>query len=144
MRFIIGMVLMLASFLGAYFIEGGDPLTLVGITPFLIVFFIPLISTIAVWEIKDISAAFSNALGKGVLKGTLRKSGLVLDFLENIFYASGILGLLTGLILVLSNITVMEKLGFSIAVSLLSMIYGILFGITTHVLRARIEEKKEL
>ncbi len=110
-RFVGGLALALASLVGAYVLEGGAPLTLLGLSALLITFFMPFFGVLAVWTFSEFAC-----------------------------YLSGLVAFLIGLVLILGNLNVpQEQIARAFGAGLVAPIYGLVFGFTCRILRARVE-----
>jgi len=114
-RFFVGVALALAALLGAYLLEGGFPLALLGLTAFLITFFVPLFGVLAVWSFRAWRKAWGDAFSPGPADQA-RTSVAIWRFSEFACYLAGVLGSL-----------------------LVAPIYGVLFGYVCRILKARVE-----
>ncbi len=145
-RFILFTLLMLLFLVGAVLLEGGSLTAYLGPTTFAIALLVPFFSAFAVWGFRDIGRAFRNALGNGPAAGPLETSIQVWDFFEKTIYAAGALGLVAGMVLILSSRPELpgdlSTIGRPLAFGLLSLVYGFVLGIVARVLRARVEERK--
>ncbi len=141
-RFIVGVVALLALVAGAILLEGGRLLPYVGVSAFIVVFFPPLFASLAVWRGRDIAQAFRDSLGTKAAGGRGARSARIWALFERVFYLSGVLGWLLGVILILSALGSHPDtfvLTRALSASLLPLVYGILLGILARVLRARAE-----
>lgn len=137
MSFWVGIILSLVSGIGAYLLEGGNPLRLFGLGACLAVLFGTFFAVLAAFGPGEMLAAWKSAFRK---KGEApsEKAARVWDLAEKLSYAFGVLGLLLGAVLILSHVGGdMEKMGESVAVAIIAPIYGVALGILASVLRAR-------
>jgi flagellar motor component MotA len=145
-RFIVFTLLMLAFLIGAVLLEGGSLGTYLWFTTLAIVLLVPFFSAFAVWGFREIGRGFRNALGKGPEAGPLEVSVQVWDFFEKTIYAAGVLGLVLGLVLILSSRSELPgdlaTIGRPLSLGLLSLVYGFFFGIVARILRTRVEERR--
>jgi hypothetical protein len=139
-RFIVSIVAMLALFAVAIWYEGGRIILYLAPVPFLLVLLLPLIAVFAAWGVGGIGRAFRNALGKTGAFEQLEESILFWDTWEKTCYAAGVVGLLTGSIMVLSNLSI-PAIGQPLAMSLFSLIYSAILGVLSRIMRARVEER---
>lgn len=141
-RFLVGVILALAAVLGALALEGGSGLSLLGISAFTMVWFVPLFSSAAVWGFRHWAKAWGAAF-HAVDSEVARRSVTLWKFSEFVFYLAGLLGFLVGLILILGWDQFPEAtaagLGHSFSASLLAPLYGCFFGYMARILRARVE-----
>jgi flagellar motor component MotA len=138
-RFIVGVGLALAALLGAYLLEGGYPATLLGLSAFLVTFFVPLFAVFAVWSFRDWTQAWSHAFRR-TGRDNGRVSIEIWKFSEFASYLAGVLASLTGAILILgafgsAQITWNHALG----AGLVGPLYGTVFGLIARILRAMVE-----
>ena len=137
-RFITGLALLLALVCGAVLIEGGNLLGYIGISAFLVVFFPAVFASLAVWRARDLGQAFRDALGAHAGTGSRDRSVRIWTFFERVFYLSGVLGWLVGVVLILSSLAPdTSSLSRAFSASLIAMVYGVLFGIAARILRCR-------
>ena len=142
-RFSVGLVCMFAVIFGALALEGIPIMVLFGFTPFLIVFLIPLIASASVWKWGELGRAWKDAFSKVKLQESSRTSISIWDFFEKTYYASGILGTLMGFTFVFSimNQTKPEEFLPKLGVCLLSLCYGVIFGIIAKILKMRVNQR---
>ena len=142
MRFVVGVVLALATILGALALEGGDGLSLLGLSAFLMVWFVPFFASAAVWGYRSWSLAWRAAFRK-VGADVARRSVELWKFNEFVFYLAGFLACLMGAILILDSghfgPASVGVLGHSLASALVAPLYGFFFGYTARILRGRVE-----
>jgi len=139
MRFVSGVALALVFLLGGFVLEGGDVLKLVVLTPFLITFFVPVFGVLAVWTWGDWARAWTHAFRPG--EATETKSSVELwKFFEFASYLGGLVALIVGGVLILSNLGATEmKWTQALSVALVAPLYGGVFGLVARVLRFRVE-----
>ena len=140
-RFIVCVLAAVAAWLGAYILEGGNPMALLGLTAFLIAFFVPLFGVLAVWSGKAWLGAWSHAFREADDPAQARVSVEIWKFSEFAAYLAGILAWLTGAILILGNLDGVDvvRFGHANAAGLVAPVYGIFFGFICRILRARVE-----
>jgi len=141
-RFVVGVVLSLTTILGALALEGGNGLTLLGLSAFLMVWFLPFFASSAVWGYRSWAQAWGAAF-HAVEPGVARRSIQLWRFNEFAFYLAGFLGFLMGMILILGFTpwegTTPDRVGRSLSAALVSPLYGFFFGYMARILRARVE-----
>lgn len=141
-RFILGVVLSLATILGALALEGGSGVTLLGLSAFTMVWFLPFFSSAAVWGYRNWAKAWGAAFHR-VDPAVAGRSVQLWKFNEFVFYLAGFLGFLMGLILILSFTpwegTTPDRVGRSLSAALISPLYGFFLGYMARILRARVE-----
>jgi flagellar motor component MotA len=138
-KFIISLFLIFFTIAGALLLEGGDPVSYLGITAFIIVFFIPVFASMGVWGLSEIGNLWVDSFSKKKTP-TLKVSLKIIDFYEKGFYISGILCTVLGIIFVLAHIEKLEVLGRGLALSFLGILYGLIFGLIARILRARLDK----
>lgn len=142
MRFVFGVVLSLATILGALFLEGGNGVSLLGISAFTMVWFVPFFSSAAVWGYRNWAKAWGAAF-HSVEPAVALRSVQLWRFNEFVFYLAGFLGFLVGMILILGFTpwegTTPDRVGRSLSAALISPLYGFFFGYMARILRARVE-----
>ncbi len=134
-RFIVCLVLAIAVIFGVVAVEGGSLLALFALTPFLLVVLLPVLAALAAFRPKDLLRAFTEAFGKK----SSDRSEQVCRFFEKMFVAVGIIGTLLGVIITLSNVRELSKIGSPLAVTLLCPLYAAVFWTITRVWRARLK-----
>ena len=145
-RFIFGTLASLAVLVGAIVLEGGNILAYLVVSALGIALLMPFFGVLAVWSLADWLKAWRDALGKGRPQGGdkgARKSAAIWEFSERVSYAAGFVGFITGLILMLSNLSTPETLGPSVAAGLTCPLYAVLEGLVCRILRARVESRLE-
>jgi flagellar motor component MotA len=141
MRFIVSLVLLLASIFGAVALEGGNPLQYIAATAFMVELLVPLFALLAVWRLKEIGRALGDAFFKKADAASRTRSARIWEFTEKVCYAAGVIGLLLGLILILGGLTSPAAgLGRSYAAALVAPLYGVMLGVACRVLKARVEQ----
>ena len=148
LRFIVGFVLAIFVFIGSWLLEGGgDPLLLIGFSPFLFSFLIPFCAVLSVWSFKEWGSAFSHAFKGRPNPAEAKRSIALWLFWERIALIGGGLGLLAGWMIISANLPVandsvnISMLGKYFAFSLLAPVYGMFWAIAGHILKTRVEEK---
>jgi flagellar motor component MotA len=140
-RFLISIFFAFGAVIFAVFIEGFNPINLIGFSAFLVAVSIPLISSFGVWKAGEIVIAWKDPFSKKK-NDSFAVSMKILEFQEKLFYISGIVGLILGFIIVLNNIKfyqTIDRICFGIAATLICPLYGILFAAVMRVMRARID-----
>mgnify|MGYP001485707219 FL=1 len=145
-RFIIGTLASLGVLVGAIVLERGNLLAYLVPSALGIALLMPFFGVLAVWSLADWVQAWRDALGKGKVQGGdkgARKSAAIWAFSEKTSYAAGVVGFITGLIIMLSNLSTPETLGPSVAAGLTCPLYAVLEGLVCRILRARVESRLE-
>ena len=139
-RFIVSVAMALLALLAAYVVEGGNPMALLGLTAFVITFFVPLFGVLAIWQFQDWRRAWSHAFHVGG-KDEARVSVALWTFSEFACYLAGILGSLVGGILIMGNLGGADwvHLGHSFGALLVAPLYGVTFGLVCRILKSRVE-----
>jgi flagellar motor component MotA len=136
-RFASGVVLALAVLLAAYFLEGGETVGLLGLTAFLITFFVPFFAVLAVWPFTSWIGAWKDALGKPT---AAERSSEIWKFSEVACYLAGVLSSLAGGVLILNHWDrPPENLAHAFGVLLVGPLYGTFFALVCRILRARVD-----
>ena len=139
-RFFVGLALALSALLGAYLLEGGTPLTLLGLSALLITFFMPFFGVLAVWKFSEWTRAWSHAFRPAQEAAAVKVSLDIWKFSEFACYLSGLVAFLVGLVLILGNLNVpQEQIARAFGAGLIAPLYGLLFGFVCRILRARVE-----
>jgi flagellar motor component MotA len=140
-RFIVSLVLLLATLGGAVAIEGGNLLAYIGLSGIVIELLVPLFAMLAVWRFAEIGRAFGDAFSKKTRAKTRETSARIWAFTETVCYLTGVVALILGAVLVLSRIGgSLEELGRALAVCFLGPLYGVLLGIFCRIMKARIQQ----
>jgi len=141
-RFTVGFILAIGTVLGALMIEGGNGLTLLGFSAFLIVWFVPFFASAAIWGYRAWAQAWGAAFHP-VAQATAARSAALWKFNEFAFYLAGSLALLMGLILILTDPRFPRSAWYHpIGAALLAPLYGFFFGYMSRILGARVEAIK--
>jgi flagellar motor component MotA len=139
-QFIVSLVLLLATLIGAVLIEGGNPLAFIGLSGIVIELLVPFFAMLAVWRFAEIGRAFGDSFAKKVSAKSRATSARVWAFTEKVCYATGVVAFILGGVLALSRIAgSLEELGRALAISLLAPLYGVLLGIFCRIMKARVE-----
>jgi flagellar motor component MotA len=142
-KFFVSAILMTATIAGIYALEGGDLMNFISFSTFMIVAFVPFFASLAVWKFQDLLQVWKDAFAKTKNSSSMRLSCKILDFYEKLFYLSGLICLLVGVIFVLSRLSDISKLGSGLAYTLSGLLYGLYFGVIARILKSRIENKME-
>lgn len=141
-RFLVGLLLAVGTVVGALLLEGGNGFTLLGLSAFTMVWFVPFFLSAAVWGYRAWVDAWKAAF-RPVEIASARRSAKLWGFNEFAFYASGLLGCLAGLILILGydgwDSASAPQIGRSLAAALIAPLYGFFFGYMAKILKARVE-----
>jgi flagellar motor component MotA len=139
-RFIVSLVLLVASIAGPVVLEGGGLLSYLGISAFMINVLVPFFAMLAVWRLSEIGRAWKDAFRRADAAAVAR-STRIWEFAEKVCYATGVIGFLAGVVIVLSNTAASPAdLRKAFAVSPLSPIYSVLFAVLCRILRARVQQ----
>lgn len=140
-RFVVGVVLAVAVLVGAYVIEGGNPVQLLGFSALLISALMPLFGVLAIWKWKDWLRAWRHAFHKSDVAAEVAVSVAIWRFSEFACYLTGLLAWLAGAIIILNYLSVVEaRWNLALAASVIGPVYGLLFGLVSRILRVRVEE----
>ena len=140
-RFIIALVLLLASIALAIIMEGGALLAYAAITAFLLEALVPFFATLAAWRLSEIGAAWRDAFSRPVDAASAARSMRVWAFAERICYATGVLGFLAGGVLILGRAGQPgPELARALGVNLLAPLYSVLFGVFCRIQTARVQQ----
>lgn len=145
-RFIIGTLASLGVLVGAIVLENGNLLAYLVPSALGIALLMPFFGVLAVWSLADWIQAWRDALGRGKAQGGdkgIRKSAAIWAFSEKASYAAGVVGFITGLIIMLSNLSTPATMGPSVAAGLTCPLYAVLEGLVCRILRARVESRLE-
>lgn len=140
-RFIVGSLALVGIIAGAILIEGGNPVAYLMLTPGLLAFLVPLCAVFAVWPAREWIAAWKDAF-TGDESPTAARSSAIWEFEEKAAYAAGIVGLVIGVIVLLSSLRELSRLGEGLAVCLLCPFYAALIGLGCRVLKAKVDRKR--
>jgi flagellar motor component MotA len=141
-RFIVSLLLLLGTILFAVVLERGSILNYIGFTAFLVELLVPLFAMLAVWRLAEIGRAFGDAFSRKADTGSRTRSARVWEFTEKVCYAAGVIGLILGIVLILSRVSgSVEELGRAFGASLIAPLYGVMLGIVCRILKARVENE---
>ncbi len=140
-RFLFGTVAIFATFVSLFLIEGGNLLSLLMLSPLLIVILVPAFAVLAVWSLGDWGRAWKDALARGDADSA-PDSAELWAFYERMCYLASVVGFILGLVIILSNLGDISTIGRPLAVGLMTPVYAILFGIVARILRARVERSR--
>jgi flagellar motor component MotA len=136
-RFLIGTLGALGVLALCIIIEGSNPLAFLMLTPGLIVLLVPAFAVFAAYPLREWGEAWKDALGSDGPGRNSARSREIWDFEEKATYASGVIALLAGLVIILSSLTDPTRLGPAVAVSVTGPLYATLLGLLCRILRAR-------
>jgi flagellar motor component MotA len=137
MRFLFGSLGALCVILLCILMEGSNPLSFLMLTPGLIALFVPAFAVFAAYPLREWGEAWKDSLGREGPGRSSERSREIWDFEEKASYASGVIALLVGLIIILSNLTEPSRLGPAVAVSVTGPLYATILGLLCRILRAR-------
>lgn len=136
-RFIICLASIILVILLLFLLEGGAFLALFGLTPFLLTVLLPVIASIAVFRPRDLLKASGEIFSE---KKPSSATEDICRFYEKMFVVTGMIGVLLGIIAVLSNLRDVAKIGKPLAFALLSPLYASVFYMLTRTARERIKK----
>lgn len=137
-RFILVIELVLGVIAGIIALEGCNLWSYLGFSAFTITVFVPFFASLAVWKFKDLMQVWRDSFSKDKKSMTIKTSLKILDFNERLFYLTGFICLILGIVLILSTISDLSKLARGFAYSLNGLLYGLFFAAVTRILKARI------
>ena len=138
-RFIVSLLLLLASLAGVIRLEGGNLLMYVGISAFIVELAVPFFAMLAVWRLAEIGRAFRDAFVRKGESATAARSLRIWEFTEKVCYAAGVIGLILGIVLSLTRVSgSVADLGHALGASLMSPLYGVLLALVCRILGARV------
>ena len=141
-RFVVSVVLLLATIMFSIVIENGNPLSYLGPTAFMVELLVPLFAMLAVWRLVEIGRAFRDAFSEKDDAASRTRSARIWDFAEKVCYAAAVMAFLLGAVLILSRpISSEAPLGPAFAAATVGPLYGIVFAIISRILKARVEQK---
>ncbi|MDD5457340.1 MAG: hypothetical protein PHV30_09955 [Candidatus Margulisbacteria bacterium] len=141
-RFFIGLFLIISTILCVLLLEGANLSAYLAPTALVVVVLITFFASLCVWNVSELNSAWKDAFNPED-STSLYKSTRILDFFEKLFYFSGILCTILGIVFILSQLQSFSKMGVGLAFSMLGILYGTFLGIVTRILRAKIENKKK-
>lgn len=141
-RFLLGFTLAVGTVVGALLLEGGNGFSLLGLSAFLMVWFVPFFLSAAVWGYRAWFEAWTAAF-RPVETTVALRSAKLWGFSQFAFSCSGLLGFVAGLILILGyngwDSASAPQIGRSLAAALIAPLYGFFFGYMARILKARVE-----
>lgn len=138
-RFIVSLVLLLASIVGPVLLEGGKILSYIGISAFMIEVLVPFFAMLAVWRLSEIGGAWRDAFRRADPTAVAR-SVRIWEFAEKVCYATGVIGFMAGTVIILSNVWAsVADVGRAFAAGVLGPLYAVLFAVLCRILRARVQ-----
>lgn len=141
-RFIIGTLLLFATLLLAFFMEGGNPLDFFLPSPLIITLCVPCFAVLAVWSLADWGKAWRDAFSKAA-SGSAPRSAKLWDFYEKACYIAGAVGLVLGLNIIFMDQSLhgdRERFLRSLSIDSIAPILAIFLAIAARILKARVEE----
>jgi hypothetical protein len=139
-RFFVSLFLMFATLVGAVLWEGGSVLAYVVASAFAVELLVPAFAMLAVWRLSEIGAGFRDAFSAKGGSSTVARSKRIWEFAEKICYATAVVGLIIGMVILFSTYTGSEAhIGPALAACCLGPLYGVLLGIVCRILRARVD-----
>ena len=144
MRFVVCVVLLLVTLVGAVMLDGGNPAAYIGIPGLIIEVLVPLFALLAVWKRSELAAACRDAFGSRKAQPSAARSVRIWDFAEKACYAAGALAWLMATILALvSQVPPRDAtwLMRNLATGLVAPIYAIFFALVCRILRARVAQR---
>ena len=138
-RFIVSLILLLASLTGVIRLEGGNLLAYVGFSAFLVQLAVPFFALLAVWRLPEVGRAFRDAFVREEVSATAVRSARIWEFTEKVCYAAAVIGVILGAVLILNRVSASpEDLGRAFGASLMSPLYGVLLALVCRILGARV------
>jgi flagellar motor component MotA len=137
-RFILSTLSIVAILVAAILLEGGNPFSYVAFSAMIIVIFVPFFAVLAVWRLSEWGKAWKDAFSAQRDSTTSAVSVAIWEFSEKASYAAGIIGLIVGIILVLSNVSDFSKMGRGLAATLTAPMWSILIGLVSRILGAKV------
>jgi flagellar motor component MotA len=141
LRFILGTLASAAVVVLVIVLENGSLLAYLGLTPGLIALLLPFFAVLAVWPLREWAKAWKDAFIPKESPTTARSSS-IWNFQEKACYAAGAIGFLAGLVLILSQLSTVSRLGPALAMSLVCPMYSLLLGLVARILRARVDRAR--
>ncbi len=139
-RFIVSLVLLVASIVGPVLLEGGKILSYIGISAFMINVLVPFFAMLAVWRLSEIGGAWKDAFRRAEPAAAAR-SVRIWEFAEKVCYATGVIGFMAGCVIILSNVWASaSQIGRAFAAGALGPLYAVLFAVLCRILRARVQQ----
>ncbi len=144
MRFVICVVLLVLTPVGAVVMDGGNPLAYVGIPGLLMAVLVPFFAMLAVFKGSDLQVACRDAFGSARRASSRARSVDVWGFAEKACYAAGVLAWLTAVILALISQSLRRDTPHferDLATTLVAPIYAVILALVCRILRARVQQR---
>jgi flagellar motor component MotA len=139
-RFIVSLLLMLLSIVFALFVDGGNPLQIVGVPALIVELLVPTFAMLAVWRLAELRHALRHAFSDTGDVELRARSARIWEFAEKICYAGAVIGAVLGLVIILSAQNLPpEALRRAFGAACVAPLYGVIFGIVCRILRARVQ-----
>jgi flagellar motor component MotA len=139
-RFIVSLVLLVASIVGPVLLEGGTIRSYLGISAFLVEVLVPFFAMLAVWRLSEIGGAWRDAFRRAD-PAAVARSVRIWEFAEKVCYAAGVIGFMAGTVIILSEVSASaSQVGRAFAVGLLGPLYAVLLAVLCRILRARVQQ----
>jgi flagellar motor component MotA len=139
LRFILGTLASIGVVALVITVEGGSVLSYLILSALAIALLVPFFAILAVWPFREWATAWKDALSSKGPRANAAKSVAIWDFAEKASWASGIIGFICGLVMILSQLRTPSALGPSVAASLTCPLYAVISGLVCRILRARVE-----
>jgi flagellar motor component MotA len=137
-RFLFGTLAVLATLVGAIWLEGGDLVALLLPSPFLISFCVPVFAVLAVWDLRAWGRAWRDAFAPAPEAKSRENSARLWEFFEKISYAAGFMGFVAGAIIILGHEDSYVSMAQPFSVALISPLYAAFLAIVARILRNRV------
>ncbi|MGA2973698.1 MAG: hypothetical protein ABSF77_00135 [Spirochaetia bacterium] len=140
LRFIISLILLLGTIIGAMVLDAGDPTVLIRIPALIIELLVPAFAMLAVWRLAEVGHAFRDAFSRKGDAASRSRSARIWEFAEKVCYATAVIGPILGAVLILSSgRSSFADIGRAVSSALIAPLYGITLGIVCRILKARVE-----
>ena len=120
-RYLISIALILGGIIASTFLAGGNIMAFFDIPSFLLVAVVPFLFVSVLFGFKDMAAAFSSALKKEIDQDSLKKALIFFRAYGKAVWITGIVGVVIGVVGMLTNLEDVSAIGPNVALSILSI-----------------------
>jgi flagellar motor component MotA len=123
-RYLVSLLVFAGGIILALFFAGVTPLALLDLPSFFLTVVVPLLFMFVVYGFKETGAALSAPFKKDTDKDQLAKAAAFIKLYGKSTCVMGIIGVLTGIIVMFANLDDKSQVGPSVALALVSLLYS--------------------